>query len=113
MSRQAAYAQRNNDPEFAAAWSEAQQEQADLYEDALRRSALEQKNIGGIIFGLKNLRSDKWKDKHEVDVSRQSVNLNIQVTEGQAEGMMARLARRFIAAQGLLEEPGGGAGAPP
>ena len=107
VSRQAAYAQRSNDPAFAAAWSEAQEEQADLYEDALRRAALDQKNIGGIIFGLKNLRSDKWKDKHEVDVNRHSVNLNIQVTGAQAEGIMARLARRWAEGQGLIDPDGG------
>ena len=107
LSRQAAYAQRNNDHEFAAAWSEAQEEQADLYEDALRRAALEQKNIGGIIFGLKNLRSDKWKDKHEVDVNRHSVNLNIQVSEGQAERIAAIAAREWALAQGWVAPEGG------
>ena len=76
VSRSALYYQRGVDPDFAAAWQEALEIQADMYEDALRQAAIEQKNIGGIIFGLKNLRADKWRDRHEVE-QRRSVEVSI------------------------------------
>ena len=98
VSRQAAYRQRSNDPDFAEAWQEALQQQADLYEDALRKAALDQHNIGGIIFGLKNLRPAKWRDRHEIE--RWSVNANVNVTAqlspAQAEALARVIARRSL-----------------
>lgn len=107
LSRQSAYYQRGIDPEFAADWAEALEEAADRYEDALDRLALKSGNVGAVIFALKNLRSGKWKDRHDVDVNRRSLSLNVQVSEGQAAGILERLGRRE--SQGLLEETGGGA----
>ena len=75
VSRSALYYQRDVDPDFRDAWEEALETQADMYEDALQDAAIEKHNIGGIIFGLKNLRSDKWKDRHEVE-ERRSVEVN-------------------------------------
>ena len=94
LSRQAAYSQRAADPGFAEAWSEALERQADLYEDALRRAAIDQKNIGGIIFGLKNLRPDRWKDRHETVVESRSVSLNVT----------AQPVREFHLLERVLEE---------
>ena len=103
LSRQAAYSQRAADPGFAEAWSEALERQADLYEDALRRAAIDQKNIGGIIFGLKNLRPDRWKDRHETVVESRSVSLNI--TAQLSEATQAKVWEIAARAQKALPAP--------
>lgn len=56
VARTTVYYQRSIDADFAAAWEEAQEQDADRYEDALDDAAIRMKNIGGIIFGLKNKR---------------------------------------------------------
>ena len=107
LSRQSAYYQRGIDAEFAAAWEEALEQAADLYEDALDKLALKSGNVGAVIFQLKNRRPDRWRDRHEMNVNRHSLNLNIVVTDGQADGIMGRLARRWAAGQGLIDPDGG------
>ena len=66
-----------------------------MYEDALQDAAIEKHNIGGIIFGLKNLRSDKWKDRHEVE-ERRSVEVSVTIgslPQAQREALIAALLR--------------------
>ena len=95
VSRSALYYQRDVDPDFREAWAEALEAQADMYEDALRQAAIEKHNIGGIIFGLKNLRSDKWKDRHEVE-ERRSVEVSVTLEAlppAQREALIAALSR--------------------
>ena len=106
VSRQAAYKQRSADPDFSAAWGEALEQQADLYEDALRKAAIDQHNIGGIIFGLKNLRSAKWRDRHEVD--RRSLNMNVTIPPLPAvsqQQLLAIVQTRLLEKQKLLPAP--------
>ena len=58
--------------------SAALETQADMYEDALQDAAIEKHNIGGIIFGLKNLRPDRWKDRHEVEQRSVAVTMSYE-----------------------------------
>ena len=89
VSRSALYYQRDVDPDFREAWAEALETQADMYEDALQDAAIEKHNIGGIIFGLKNLRSDKWKDRHEVtERPPAKVDIARSIGPGQREALI-------------------------
>ena len=67
VSRTVMYRYRNDDAEFALAWDkvveESHEQLADEFEDALRKSAVDKLNPTSIIFGLKNLRPVKWKDR--------------------------------------------------
>ena len=74
--------------------------QADGLEDALHDLAIEKSNPAGIIFSLKNRRPEVWRDQHDLRVER-NYNLNIQVSEGQAAGIVDRLARRQAAGLSL------------
>ncbi len=75
----------------------------DLYEDALRRAAIEQHNIGGIIFGLKNLRAAKWRDRHEIDRRSLNANVNLHVPlPASAERHILELLRARLEAGRLL-----------
>lgn len=67
MSRSGVYYQRSVDPDFAAAWDEALELAADLYEDRLHDLAVGDRNPASVIFQLKNRRPDRWRDRHEVD----------------------------------------------
>ena len=67
VSRSSVYSYRKEDPQFALQWDtvveEAHEELADEFENALRKSAVDKLNPTSIIFGLKNLRPTKWKDR--------------------------------------------------
>lgn len=104
LARSTVYYQRGIDPDFKAAWEEALEQQADLYEDALRKAALVQGNIGGIIFGLKNLRPAKWKDKHEIVQS--SVNVHVSIPAATEAELLAMVRDRLEQGHGLLPPPG-------
>lgn len=77
VARSSCYYQRGNDPDFAEAWAEALERQADLAEDTLAELAHKTKNVGAVIFSLKNLRPGKWKDRHEVFTESHSTRLNL------------------------------------
>ena len=77
LTRQSAHYQRQIDPDFAEAWAEALERQADLAEDTLAELAHKTKNVGAVIFSLKNLRPWKWKDRHEVVTESHSTSLNL------------------------------------
>lgn len=70
VARSTVYYQRTIDPQFAEAWAEAQERDADRYEDALDHLANKSRNVGAVIFGLKNKRPEKWKDRHDLEVNR-------------------------------------------
>ena len=76
-TRQSAHYQRGIDPDFAEAWAEALERQADLAEDTLAELAHKTKNVGAAIFTLKNLRPWKWKDRHEVFTESHSTRINL------------------------------------
>ena len=76
-TRQSAHYQRQIDPEFAEAWAEALERQADLAEDTLAHLAHKTRNVGAVIFSLKNLRPWKWKDRHEVVSDSRSTRINL------------------------------------
>ena len=76
-TRQSAHYQRQIDPDFAEAWAEALERQADLAEDTLAELAHKTKNVGAAIFTLKNLRPWKWKDRHEVFTESHSTRINL------------------------------------
>ena len=76
-TRQSAHYQRQIDPDFAEAWLEALERQADLAEDTLAELAHKTKNVGAAIFTLKNLRPWKWKDRHEVVSESLSTRINL------------------------------------
>ena len=100
VARNTPYYQKKQDPEFADAWADAMERQADGLEDALHDLAIEKSNPAGIIFSLKNRRPEVWRDQHDLRVER-NYNLNIQVSEGQAAGIVDRLARRQAAGLSL------------
>ena len=77
VARSTAYYQRGIDPDFAEAWAEALERQADLAEDTLAELAHKTKNVGAAIFTLKNLRPWKWKDRHEVFTESYSTKINL------------------------------------
>ncbi len=73
----------------------------------MRKAAIDQHNIGGIIFGLKNLRSAKWRDRHEVD--RRSLNLNVTLPplpEVAQQQLLEIVRVRLEEKQKLLPAPG-------
>lgn len=69
MSRSGVYYQRTIDPLFAAAWKEALELAADMYEDRLHDLAVGDRNPASVIFQLKNRRPDQWRDRHEVETT--------------------------------------------
>ena len=105
-TRQSAHYQRQIDPNFAGAWGEALERQADLAEDALAELAHKTKNVGAVIFSLKNLRHAKWKDRHELDVERHNFNFNITASlpPEALPGILAALDRER-ALEALSSEP--------
>ncbi len=104
LARSTLYYQRGIDPDFAEAWGEAQQMAADSYEDALEKAALRQGNIGGIIFGLKNLRPDRWKDRHEVDVEKRSLDVQLVLPSAALPYLQEALRHPELEAPEAVEE---------
>ena len=98
VSRRTPYNHKRVDPQFAAAWAEAERRQLDGVEEALYRLGTESKNIAAMIFWLKNRAPDRWKDRQDLHVSK--VDLNIQVTEAQGERIAAIAARELAWAPG-------------
>lgn len=73
IARSTAYYQRGIDSDFAEAWEEALERAADLHEDALHELSVKTKNVGAVIFQLKNRRPQKWQDRHDVNVEKHEV----------------------------------------
>ena len=92
VARNTPYYQKKVDPEFADAWADAMERQADGLEDALHDLAVEKANPAGIIFSLKNRRPQVWRDQHDLRVDHEA-HLNIQVTEGQRARIAALVER--------------------
>ena len=102
LSRSGVYYQRSVDPDFAAAWDEALELAADLYEDRLHDLAVGDRNPASVIFQLKNRRPDRWRDRHEVD-QRIEYHHTFSVEElpPERQEALAKLALERLAAQKL------------
>ena len=88
VARSTVYYQAAVDPEFKAAWAEAQERDADRYEEALEHLATTTRNVGAVIFGLKNKRPDKWQDKQEIHTIKE---VNVHVTDQLSEATQAKI----------------------
>ena len=77
VARSTVYYQAEVDPDFKAAWAEAQERDADRYEEALEHLATTTRNVGAVIFSLKNKRPDKWQDRQEVHTRSESVTVHV------------------------------------
>ena len=89
ISKMAAYAWRNADPEFAAAWENALDAGTDVLEDvALKRAQDSSDRL--IIFLLKARRPEKFKDRAHIDKA-ETVNINVTVNDQQRAKAMALL----------------------
>lgn len=104
VARSTAYYQRSIDPSFAAAWEEAQEQDADRYEDALDDAAIRMKNIGAIIFGLKNKRPGKWQDRHDVKMEKREAKVDVSLSPGSEQEWLA-LVKRRLESGNLLPPP--------
>ncbi|OGT25305.1 MAG: hypothetical protein A2Z17_04425 [Gammaproteobacteria bacterium RBG_16_66_13] len=100
LARSTVYYQLRIDADFAEAWREAQEQAADRYEEALDHLATKTRNVGAVIFGLKNLRPAKWRDRHEVEVERKSEHLHFIV-----QAPLAEIQRRFLERRQQVEQP--------
>ena len=89
LARSTVYYQRSIDPDFDAAWMEALEQDADRYEDALEQLATKTKNVGAVIFGLKNKRPGKWQDRHDVNVDKREVKYNVSLPALQEQELLA------------------------
>lgn len=72
VARSVAYDRRANDPQFAAAWSDAVEDAVDELEQTARRRALESSDTL-IIFLLKSHRPSVYRDRIEVDAKNRLV----------------------------------------
>ena len=94
VARSTVYYQRGIDPEFKEAWADALERAADRYEDRLDELAMESTHPAHVIFQLKNRRPQRWQDRHDVYVEKQSVAVNVEAkfTEEQQATMFRLLA---------------------
>ena len=112
MSRSGVYYQRSVDPDFAAAWEEALELAADLYEDRLHDMALDSRHPAPVIFQLKNRRPDKWRDQHEIKTTVEHHHtFSVQELSPERQRALAELALKTLPApegdvvDGELVEP--------
>ena len=106
VARSTIYYQRSIDSVFAAAWEEAQEQDADRYEDALDDAAIRMKNIGGIIFGLKNKRPGKWQDRKDVKVEQRHDHRHRLELPGTSERELLEIVQaQLLDKQKLLPPP--------
>ena len=118
VSRTTLYDWRDKDQEFLAAWEEAREQSADMYEDRLHELAMGDRNPASVIFQLKNRRPEKWRDRHEVAVER-SHHISISLPDGALPALQKLMQRSLPGAPDspglealdrLLEPPQEGAG---
>ena len=101
IARSTAYYQRGVDPEFWEAWDEALERAADLHEDALNELSVKTRNVGAVIFQLKNRRPEKWQDRHDVNVEKHEEHRYVHELDADA----ARAIAQNILAQVQQQEP--------
>jgi hypothetical protein len=97
VARGTAYYQRDVDPDFKEAWLEAQEHAADRYEDALAHLTIKTRNVGAVIFSLKNARPNKWKDRHDITARPPSSNLQASLPMGAELALLKMLHDRIEA----------------
>lgn len=92
IAKSTVYYQRSIDPQFKEAWVDALDSAADRYEDRLDELAMESTHPANVIFQLKNRRPQRWQDRHDVNVEKRSVSVDVEVklTE-QQQRTLARL----------------------
>ena len=102
ISRVAAYAWRNDEEEFRAAWDEAVEEGTDLLEDAAIERARDASDTL-MIFLLKARRPDKFKDRAKVEHSGPNdgpIEINDVTDLDRAKALAALMARMKAQGQG-------------
>ena len=100
LSRSGVYYQRSVDPDFAAAWDEARELAADMYEDRLHDLAVGDRNPASVIFQLKNRRPERWRDRHEVATTVQHQHtFSVEELSPERQEALAELALARLAAQ--------------
>ena len=108
IARSTAYYQRGVDPDFWEAWHEALERAADLHEDALHELSVKTRNVGAVIFQLKNRRPDKWKDRQQVEQHRETRYVH-ELGPGAEAAILARQRelehQRLDRAERSLEAP--------
>lgn len=91
LSRPTMYYWRKNDKEFEHNWNEAVMEgletRADEAENALRLAVTKDRNITAIIFTLKNLKPERYREKFDIDNTGRTVNNALK------PGFLATLSR--------------------
>lgn len=102
IARSTAYYQRSIDPDFAEAWEEALERAADLHEDALHELSVKTKNVGAVIFQLKNRRPQKWQDRHDVNVEKRSITLHAHLPPLAEQELLALLKQKLESGRKLL-----------
>ena len=102
IARSTAYYQRGIDPDFAEAWEEALERAADLHEDALHELSVKTKNVGAVIFQLKNRRPQKWQDRHDVKVEKRSITLHADLPPLAEQELLALLKQKLESGRKLL-----------
>lgn len=91
FSRQAAYAARKVDPQFAESWDDAIETGTDRLEDIAALRAAESSDTL-LIFLLKGRRPEKFSDKHSLNLGGQPeapLVFSFQVDAGEAKGAAA------------------------
>ena len=102
IARSTAYYQRGIDPAFAEAWEEALERAADLHEDALHELSVKTKNVGAVIFQLKNRRPQKWQDRHDVKMEKRSITLHAHLPPLAEQELLALLKQKLESGRKLL-----------
>lgn len=91
FSRPTMYYWRNNDEEFNHNWSEAVTEgletRAEEAENALRLAVTKDRNITAIIFTLKNLKPERYREKLDIESTGRIANNTLK------PGFLATLSR--------------------
>ncbi len=97
-SRPTMYYWRNNDEDFSHNWSEAVTEgletRADEAENALRLAVTKDRNITAIIFTLKNLKPERYREKFDIESTGRVANNTLK------PGFLATLSRLGRLAEG-------------
>ena len=79
VAKSTVYYQRSIDPQFKEAWADALDSAADRYEDRLDELAMESTYPAHVIFQLKNRRPQRWQDRHDVNVEKREVKVNVSI----------------------------------
>ena len=99
VARSTVYYQRGIDPEFKEAWEDALERAADRYEDRLDELAMESSHPAHVIFQLKNRRPSKWQDRHDVNMEKREIRVNIDLPQLPQQQLLALLQEQLAAGE--------------